>query len=228
MPSRFARDPDRIRRRYVREQRAAFRRVPPASSDISSNRARAARPANAFALQVVRDLDASSFSVLSRMRSTAGALASWTLNCCSSPLSTLRLLMRMRNSPMPISPEHAVDHARDLGFRQVAELVAADDVDVALVELAEPSLARLRRSRRARPAGSGSAGTERRARARASPRSAPAEPSGRSAARPWSPPRRRPRRPPGATARRSPSPRRPSRSAPPCARPSGVSIGRKP
>src|SRR2546421_4647722 len=34
--------------------------------------------------------------------------------------------------------EDGVDDARDLGFREVAQRIAADDVDVALVELAEP------------------------------------------------------------------------------------------
>src|SRR5262249_46357410 len=41
--------------------------------------------------------------------------------------------------------EHAVDDAWDLGLGEIAELVPVDDVDVALVELAPASLARLRR-----------------------------------------------------------------------------------
>ena len=41
--------------------------------------------------------------------------------------------------------EHAVDHARDFRFGEVGELLATDDVDVALVELAPPPLFCLRR-----------------------------------------------------------------------------------
>jgi hypothetical protein len=42
-------------------------------------------------------------------------------------------------------PEHAVDHARDLGLGEVGELLAADDVDVALIEFSPAPFPRLRR-----------------------------------------------------------------------------------
>src|SRR5438105_15008945 len=40
--------------------------------------------------------------------------------------------------------KHAVDDARDLGLGEIAQRIAIDDVDVALVELAEPASSYLR------------------------------------------------------------------------------------
>jgi hypothetical protein len=68
--------------------------------------------------------------------------------------------------------EQRMDHRRDLGVATHAERVLADHVDVALVELAEA--AALRALAAVRRAGSGSAGTGKRDRARARRRSGPA------------------------------------------------------
>ena len=61
------------------------------------------RPSLSHEPQSMGQLAASSFSVLSSTRSTGAVLSCGTPNCCRMPFSTLRLLMRMRNSPIAIS-----------------------------------------------------------------------------------------------------------------------------